>query len=218
MLGSIIDKAAPLAVTALPQNPEAASTILDSPFMFDFHQLFQDLYIFNGKDYGHDLLCKMTLELKETFVSFEEGEEGQGHIESAVICNFPGLNVEKLIEKVGFDVYLQKIVLFQFQLKILEQLLLFCEKKDAATLVLTIDDADLDCLDIYSQFVASAKKVMTARGGQTEIVIPTDVETYDDIIDFMDKIEKHFRKTLWRGQTTNLDFREYLKKHALSVI
>jgi hypothetical protein len=60
--------------------------------------------------------------------------------------------------------------------------------------------------------------VTSAKEEQTEIVIPTDVETYEEVVDFMNEVEKQFRKTLWREQTVNLAFREYLKGHALPII
>jgi hypothetical protein len=186
--------------------------------MFDFQEFSPNLYIFRAEDCGHELLCEMTLELKETFVNFEDEGEEVGYLAAVVTCNFPSISVQKFNAKVGFDAYLQGVVMFQFQLKILEQLLLFCEEKDATTLVLTINDANLDYLDIYSRFIASARKVTTTKGEETEIIISTDVEIYDNIIDFMDKIEKSFRKTLWREQTVNLAFREYLKEYALSSV
>jgi hypothetical protein len=128
--------------------------------------------------------------------------------------------VQKFNAKVGFDAYLQGVVIFQFQLKILEQLLLFCGEKASVNLILTVNDANLDYLDyldIYSRFITSAKKVTSAKEEQTESVIPTDVETYEEVVDFMNEVEKQFRKTLWREQTVNLAFREYLKGHALPI-
>ncbi|MCE3230247.1 MAG: hypothetical protein K0R52_175 [Alphaproteobacteria bacterium] len=128
--------------------------------------------------------------------------------------------MQKFNAKVGFDAYLQGVVIFQFQLKILEQLLLFCGEKASVNLILTVNDANLDYLDyldIYSRFITSAKKVTSAKEEQTESVIPTDVETYEEVVDFMNEVEKQFRKTLWREQTVNLAFREYLKGHALPI-
>jgi hypothetical protein len=203
---------------ALPTELETVRVPTNNSFMFHFQAFSPDLYAFRGEDGGHELLCEMTLELKETFVSFEEEEEGEGYLAPVVTCHFPSISVQKFNAKVGFDAYLQGVVMFQFQLKILEQLLLFCEEKDAATLALTINDTNLDYLDIYSRFIVSARKVATARGEQTEIVIPADVETYDEVVDFMDEVEKKFRKTLWREQTSNLVFREYLKGYALPFI
>jgi hypothetical protein len=186
--------------------------------MLDLQEFSPDLYIFRAEDCGHELLCEMTLELKEIFVNFVDEREEEGYLAPVATCNFPSISVQKFTAKVGFNAYLQGVVMFQFQLKILEQLLLFCEEKDVATLVMMINDANLDYLDIYSRFITSARKVTTARGEQTEILISTDLDTYDEVVDFMDKVQKQFRKTLWREQTVNLAFREYLKGYALSAI
>ena len=105
----------------------------------------------------------------------------------------------------------------QFQLKILEQLLLFCEEKDAVNLTLTFNETDLDYLEIYRRFFAFEEEVTTARGVQTKIVIQADVETYDDVIDFMDDVDTDLRQTLWHGQRMNPVFRKYLIDHSLSV-
>jgi hypothetical protein len=104
--------------------------------------------------------------------------------------------------------------MFQFQLKILEQLYLFCEWKEAVKLVLTTHDANLDYLEIYSRFFVSEEQVAMPMGERTRIVIPTDVDIYDEIVDFMDELDKDFCKTLWRDQKENPAFREYLKSNA----
>jgi hypothetical protein len=107
--------------------------------------------------------------------------------------------------------------MFQFQLRILEQLLLFCDDKDAANLTLAIHDTDLDYLEIYRRFVISYEEVAKAREEQTEIVISTDIETYDEVLDFIDEVDKDLRQSLWRNQKTNPAFREYLKSYSLRV-
>lgn len=100
--------------------------------------------------------------------------------------------------------------MYRFQLKILDQILLFCDEKDAVNLTLSISDSDLDYLEIYRRFFTSEEKVITARGEQTQIVIPTDIETYDGVLDFIDEIDKSFRQSLWHGQKINPAFRKYL--------
>jgi hypothetical protein len=112
--------------------------------------------------------------------------------------------------KVMENHYLQGIIMYQFQLRILEQLLLFCEGQDAANLTINIHDNDIDYLEIYRRFFVSEEKVITARGEQTQIVIPTDIETYDGVLDFMDEIYRNFRQSLWREQRTNPAFQKYL--------
>jgi len=98
-----------------------------------------------------------------------------------------------------------------------EQLFLFCEEKDAANLTLTFNEADIDNLEIYRRFFIFEEQIIAARSVQTKIVIPTDVETFDAVIDFMDDLDADLRQTLWRDQKINSTFRKYLVDHPLSA-
>jgi hypothetical protein len=208
----------PLRGSTLPQGIEANLATLSDSFLVHTQEFSPNLHVFRAKDYTHQLLCEMTLEVKEIFVSLEEEGEGGGYLVPVVACSFPPISLQKLNEKTSFDGYLQELLMGQFQLKVLEQLLLFCEQKDAANLMLTLNDpvneADLDYLKFYRRFLVSEEQVTTPRGEETQIMIPTDVDTYDQVIDFMDKIDREFRCALWRGQSINPAFREYLKSTA----
>jgi len=209
----------PLRGTALSQGLEANLATLSDSFLVHTQEFSPNLHVFRAKDYTHQLLCEMTLEVKEVFVSLEEEGEGVGYLTPVVACSFPPISLQKLNEKTSFDGYLQELLMGQFQLKVLEQLLLFCEQKDAANLMLTLNDpvneADLDYLKFYRRFLVSEDQVTTPRGEETQIMIPTDVGTYDQVIDFMDKIDREFRCALWRGQSINPAFRAYLKTTSL---
>jgi len=200
--------------TFLPQELETKPVSLNDSFLVDFQEFSPNLYVFMAKDYTHELLCKMNLEVKEILPLLEEEGKGGGYLAPVVACSFPSLSLEKLNEKTGFDGYLQELLLGQFYLKILEQLLLFCEERSAVYLTLIMSDADLGYLKFYRRFLVSEEQVATSRGEETQIMVPTDVETYDNIVDFMDKINREFRCALWRGQSINPAFREYLKSNA----
>jgi len=208
----------PFRGTAMPQGLEANLATLSNSFLVHIQEFSPNLHIFMAKDYTHELLCEMALEVKEIFISLEEEGESGGYLASVVACSFPPISLQKLNEKTSFDGYLQELLMGQFQLKILEQLLLFCEQKDAAHLLLTLNDpvneADLDYLKFYRRFLISEEQVTTSRGEETQIMIPTDVGTYDNVIDFMDKIDREFRSALWRGQSINPAFRAYLVNHS----
>lgn len=213
-----VNNAYPPRGNSLPQGFEAKLATLSNSFLVHIKELSQNLHSFMAKDYTHELLCEMPLEVKEIFVSLEdEGEDG-GYLAPVVACSFPSINLQKLNEKTGFDGYLQELLMGQFQLKILEQLLLFCEQHDTVNLMLNfkdaVNDADLDYLKFYRRFLVSEEQVTTSRGEETQIMIPTDVDTYDSIVDFMDKIDREFRCALWRGQSINPAFRDYLKSNA----
>jgi hypothetical protein len=185
-------------------------------FLFDFQETSENLYAFRAQDLDHELSIEMNLERKERFSCSDEGGE-EDYLVPVITCDFPHIDVQKLQEKVLGDQYLQGILMFQFQLRILEQLFLFCEGKDAVNLILTIHDADLDYLEIYRRFVISEEEIITERGEQTEIVISTDIETYDEVLDFMDRVDRDLRRTLWRGQKVNPAFQKYLIDHSLPV-
>ena len=218
MVKAITNNVYPLRRATLPQGLEAKLATLSDSFLVHIQEFSPNLHIFMAKDYTHELLCEMTVEIKEAFVSLEEDSEGGGHLAPVVACSFPSISLQKLNEKTSFDGYLQELLMGQFQLKILESLLLFCEREDAASLILTlndtINDADLDYLKFYRRFLVSEEQVTTSRGEETQIVIPTDVDTHENVIDFMDKINREFRCALWRGQSVNTAFRDYLKLNA----
>lgn len=214
MVKATVNNIRPLNGNSLPQGLKLKPLLLSDSFLVHIQEFSPNLHIFMAKDYTHELLCEMTLEVKELFVSLEEEGEGDGYLAPIVACSFPPISLQKLNEKTSFDGYLQELLMGQFQLKILECLLLFCEQKDAANLILTVNDADLDYLKFYRRFLVSEEQIPTLRGMETQIMIPIDVDTYDNVIDFMDKIDREFRCALWRGQSINPAFREYLKSNA----
>ncbi len=144
----------------------------------------------------HELTLEMILELKERFVYSKGEAEEEVYLAPIIACALPRIDVQKLNEKACKDECLQEILMIQFQLKVLEQLFLFCEEKAAVNLILTMSDSNLDYLEMYRDFFISEEQVITARGEHTEVVIPTDVETYNKVIDFMDEVDKYVCQTL----------------------
>jgi len=221
MLKLVVNNTQPLYEKAPQGNGAKVSSLtspLQNPHPLNFRRLSEKLYAFSHHDLDHRLDCTMNVDLRESYVYTEEGAtEEEKYLVPMAFCNFPNIDIRRLREEVSWDDYLLGSIMVQFQLKTLEQLLLFCEEKDATYLALTINDANYDDLEIYRHFATSANRVGTIDGEQTEIVIPTDVETYDEIIDFMDEFGEDFQKTLWRNQKMNPVFRKYLLEHALSV-
>jgi hypothetical protein len=222
MLKLVINNSQPLCVKTSSQGNKAKVAALTSLSQnsqsLDFRRLSQNLYAFSHHDLDHQLDCTMNVALRESYAYTEEElTEDEKYLVPVAFCNFPTIDARRLAEKVYQDDYLQGTITIQFQLKILEQLLLFCERKDAAHLVLTINAVDYDDLEIYRHFANSEKQVITEEGEQTEIAIPTDVETYDELLYFMDEFEMDFQKTLWRNQKVNPIFRKYLVDHSLSM-
>lgn len=219
MLKLVVNNISSLYSNPLSQGTETKpSPLISDPqnkFLVDIQAFSQNLYILRAQDFEHDLKCEMTLELKEGFNLLDGELEEEKQLVPFLTCNFPSIDVQRFNEKVCWDVYLQVILVTQFQLKVLKHLFIFCEKKDVVNLILTIDEADLDYLEIYRSFSISEEKIITARGEKTKVVIQTDVQTYDEVIDFMDKVEKDLYRALWRDQKINPAFRKYLIDHAL---
>lgn len=198
-----------------PEELDKKLTFIDplsqDSFFADFQRFSPKLFVFRAKDHKHELSCEMVLELKETLVPLENEES---YFAPLIACNLPDINVQKFQARIGNDEYLQGILMFLFQLKILEQLFLFCEEKDAINLTMTIRHNNVDYLEIYRQFFISEEQVETPKGMQTQIVIPMTIEFYDHLLDFIDEIEKDFYQVLWHDQRTNSVIRQYLKYHA----
>lgn len=160
------------------------------------------LYEMILQDLSHYLTCNLILEVEEN---------NQGYEEKTVICHFPTLSDEELSDFVEGDEALCDMIMVQFQMKILEQLLLFCASHYASTLVIFADDAQADDLGVYQDFLTYEDQTLTSKGEKTEMVIPADRETFDAWIDFMDDINRKFQQSLWHDQRSNPVIRQYLK-------
>lgn len=180
-------------------------------FLCEFQKISTNLYVLRAHDPYHGLVCEMTLELRETFGYCETMGFDDRHLISVLVSDFPYIDTKQLDQKIFHDSYLQAMLTIQFQLKILEQLFLLSENLGAVNLVLNFGDYNQDYIEIYQHFLISQEDVTSAHGDHTEIVIPTDVDTYDHVIDFMDLIDHQFQETLWNEQKTNAAFRHYLR-------
>lgn len=188
---------------------------VSEPLFFDIKEISSNLYVCKFHDLSHGLACELHLELKHNFLTLDVSAEEDSHLTPVITGDFPYINVQKLNEKVLGDDYLQAMVLIQFQLKILEQLMLFCDDSEATHLILNFNEANLDYLEIYQQFLLSERDVMTSRGEQTQIIISSDAEVFDELVDFMDNFERDCRQVLWQDQNSNPTFRHYLKAQSV---
>ena len=201
----------PLNRNAFPQRLEAKSAFLHTEFLVHIQEFSPNLHAFMFKDNIHELLCEMVLEVKETLLFMNERGGKASHLAPVVACNFPSISLEKLNKKKSLGTHLQEMIMHQFQLKVLEKLLLFCDRQGATSLNLMIKDKNLNYLKAYSHFTVSEKQVITPKGQYMQIVIPTNEETYDKVLDFMEQLEQQFRYALWRRQRYNPAIRQYLK-------
>lgn len=180
-------------------------------FLSHFQEISSNLYVFKFNDVHHELSCGITLELKNNFVCSREDDNEEGHLVPILIGDFPSIDIQQLQCKVAWDDYLHVLLTMRFHLKILEQLLSFCQKKEVTYLTLTFGESNLDYMEVFRHFLIAEAPIYTARGEQTQILILANDETYDELSKFMDRLAHDFRQNLWRNQKVNPAFRQYLK-------
>lgn len=166
------------------------------------------LYDMAIHDPAHYLKCNLILEVEESNEDYEGG---------TVICHFPNLFDEELNDFVEEDETLYGALMVQFQIKILEQLLLFCATHYASTLVIFADVAQADTLGVYQDFLTYKDQRPINKGEKTEMVIPADRKTFEAWVDFMREITTNFYQILWHDQGSNPVIRRYLKSQSLVV-
>jgi hypothetical protein len=197
-------------VVSNPTPVEATPFILARPtegFFADVRSVpVQDepltLFEMRIKDPSHYLECDLALEVEE---GLEEDEEGK------VICHFPPIQDGHLNKLVMEDETLFGLILVQFQMRVMEQLFLFCSDQCASQLIIYMDDDQAEKFGVYESFLRRQGKVLTINGEQTEMVMPADQKTFDAWVDFMDKTCQNFRQTLWKDQKENPVIQFYLK-------
>lgn len=164
------------------------------------------LYALIARDPSHCLECRFDLEFHEDVEDLEP---------MSVVCRFPDMPAEELFEIVGQDETLYGMLLIQFQMKVLEKLLLFCSEHCALNLVIyaTLTPEEGHALGIYSNLAIYEDLVPAERGKEAQLVIPTTTKTFDRLIDLMDRLNLQFRQTLWQEQRFSAAIRAYLKSN-----
>lgn len=198
----VVSNPAPVQEKNLPQTVNS-----NTGFTADIHKEEHSSYTLITRDSFHRLKCKIALEIHDR----EDEEEREPR---TVACHFPHIAGEELNELVEDDETLYGMIMIQFQLKILEQILLFASGQNTLTLVISVDhESERHALEVYRSLVIHEDKIPTLTGIQTQMVIPTNPKTFDKLIDLMDHINQDFRQMLWEDQRDNPAIREYLKSN-----
>jgi hypothetical protein len=164
-------------------------------------------YTLVASDPFHRLGCEIALEIHD-HANEEEWEP------RSVVCHFPDIPGKELNEFIEEDETLYGMIMVQFQLKLLEQLLLFASHQDALNLLVQVDSAsDGHALEVYRSLVTHEDKIPAKTGKKTQMLIPSTVESFDKLIDLVDHINREFRQMLWEDQRNNPAIRDYLKSN-----
>jgi hypothetical protein len=119
---------------------------------------------------------------------------------------------EELNQFVGGDETLYAMILIQFQMKVLTQMLLFCQAHGALNLIIYANDTpEGHALGIYENLVAYEDTIPTIRGTKTQMVIPVTQGTFQKWTELSNQANQDFRQALWEDQKWNLSIRAYLK-------
>lgn len=192
----------PTPVQDTPASPQSASS--NTGFTANLKKKGSDLYEMKIQDSFHDMECDLILEIENEDVG-----------ETTVICHFPPFFGEsnKFMEE---DEALYGIITLQFQMKVLEQLFMFCADHNASQLAIYMDDDQAEGFGIYQDFLIYCDETLTENGEKTVMVIPTDRESFDKWRRFMAETSLRFEQDLWREQRFNSTLRRYLLSRAHS--
>lgn len=188
------------------QNLTITQSSAPSCFTVEVWSRGPNLYEMHLKDPTYSLKCDLILEIEESVDKVSS---------SSVVCYFPNIDQSDLNDFVEGDETLFALFMIQFQMQILEQLLLFCANHYASKLIIFVDDTQADELGIYQDFLAYKDETITPQGEKTEMIIPADRETYDQWINFMEEVNNKFKQTLWREQRNSPVIRRYLERHSV---
>jgi hypothetical protein len=182
-------------------------------FFCDFKEVTLKLFSFYAQDASHGLINFFSLEMQDSVSPALNSDMSSVPV---IACDFPVTDGGQLSKIVLGDEYLETILTFLFHLKVLEALFLFSMDKGIEGLIMTVDRDYADLIHAYGDFIVSKSQVVTKRGMQIQLTIPTDVRTYDALVELMDLMNTGFRQSLWREQRDNPAIRLYLKSHALA--
>lgn len=176
-------------------------------FRVDVKNIGFNIYEMIVQDPSHFLGCSLTLELEEKLDKAEQRR---------IICHFPSIYGEKLREFIEEDDTLYEVIMIQ--MKILEELLLFCSSHHASQLIIYTDDTQAEELGVYQEFLIYREQTFMKNSEQTKITIPSNRKTFDAWIEFMQETNLKLDQELWRNQRSSLAVRHYLKSHPFGKV
>ena len=215
----LVHKTTPLAPDKAHQgscSTQSQNEPQKQQYVWGSQKISDNLFSFQALDTRYHLKCNILLDIQEIYISHERGGNQRDSLSPIAVCTFPEIDEKMLIEKSFGNEYILEVLRTQFHLNILESLLLLCEDVNASGLMINISPHNPNPIEIYQNLIVSQNQVFTENGEQTQVLVSIDVDTYDQLIDCIEKLNQDFRKTLWQQQWGNPSIREYLKSHSIS--
>jgi hypothetical protein len=204
----VVSNAVPSPVQEkIPSSESKNFQILEdrSPFSCDLYKKRSSQYVMVAKDPYHYLECDLTLDVVEADVS--------NNTSPLVVCEFSTISDEELMDFIWEDETLLGTILIQYQMRILEKLLVFCANHDAARLHLIVNEDESEKFSIYEDFVSYEATLLSQGTRKKTMVIPIGEKTFDGWVEFMEHIHKKLIQGLWADQRTNPAIRHYLQSN-----
>jgi hypothetical protein len=196
-----------LAFTALSAPVYKSAPTKDSSFTAEVRKRSPYDFAMVARDPFHCLHCELPLKF----------ERSEGVL--ALVCQFPIICDEELVDFINGDENLLGMTLITFQMQILKNLFRFCRAHKVQNLIIKATEDQFAGLGIYEEFIKYVDKIPTKQGVDVEITIPLHSKSMEHCNEFMDNMVAQFRKTLWKEQSKNSAIRNYLKTNVcMSVV
>lgn len=174
----------------------------DIGFYVEIHKKNRQVYKMKAQDPSHYLECHLKLEILKSCCDKHGG---------GVICHFSNIADETFNAFIEEDATLYGALMIQFQMRIMEELLIFCADHEASGLIIYMDGAQAKDCGIYENILVHQDKTFTKLGEKTVMVIPTDRDTFDKWAALMQDVNHRLHQVLWVEQKLNPAIRTYLK-------
>ena len=139
-------------------------------------------------------------------LKFEETEEAL-----SLICQFPTIGDDQLVDFIDDDESLLGIVLVSFHMHILQNLFLFSAAHQVKNIIVKTTEEQFKGLGIHEELIRHVDKIPTKKGIAIEMTIPVHSDSLMLCDELMEDMTAQFRKTLWQEQKANPAIRDYLK-------
>ena len=153
-----------------------------------------------ARDDSHYLSCNLPLAL-------EENKEGKA---ASAIVEFPSICSELLGDFIEDDEDLLGMILIQFHMQILKNLLLFCLSCKIQTLIIYTNENQAKQLGVYEDFIKHMDNVPLKNRIGVRLMIPVNAKVLEQCNNLIDDIVSRFRRMLWEGKASNSAMWDYL--------
>jgi hypothetical protein len=187
---------------AIPVAPQKSEPIRSTDFVAKVRKRSPYNFVLAARDYFHYLNCDVSLALEEN--------EKSKVAPVSVIAEFLPICDDALADFIDGDEELLGMILIQFHMQVLRNLLLFCLSHEAKTLMICINEHQARELRIYDDFIKRVDEISIKNEIAIRLEIPVHAKALNQCDDLIDGIVNKFRKMLWEEKGSNPTMWDYL--------